>query len=175
MRYEHRLVIATERGTGFQRNDFHIGRRSALSALYALLAAIGPDGDILEWDCGTGVGSQWMAQSGRRVLGICRTEAELRYALRRHTGPCVRFDALRAPGRSFDLVVTRAPLGTASRYARLAERVAPGGALVAPSTWPAADLPRWFTRGEPLPEILRGLPGCTQQLVLWRNQAAASS
>lgn len=176
VKQEHRLVVATEADLGFMRNDFHQGRRNALRALYRRLASLARVGRVLEWDCGSGVGSQWMAEAGCRVTGVCLTTESLLYARRRHEHRGTRFvrDLDLANGQTFDLVVSRAPDASASRVLSLAAQVAPGGRLVIPDTWPTADAPpAGFGPGESIPMLPSGMPGCRQRLVVWSREAVA--
>jgi len=170
VRFEHRLIVATSRELRLQRNDYYAPRRAALESAYRALAAQVPSGEVLEWDCGTGIGCYWMAQTGRRVTGICGTTAELEYTRAYHPHALVQYEERELPAREFSLVVARNPVAPAWRAAELGRQVAPGGALVVPSTWSQVGLQRKFVRGTPLPEMLRDMPGCTQQLVMWRRR-----
>ena len=176
VKHEHLLVVATEADLGFMRNDYHRGRRNGLRAFYRRMASLAGFGRVLEWNCGTGLGCQWMAEAGCRSTGLCLSAESLLYARRRHEHRGARYmrDLDLENGEPFDLVLSRAPDAPASQVASLAAHLAPGGRLIIPASWPTAGIaPDGFVAGEKMPVQPHGLPGRRQQFVVWSREAAA--
>lgn len=118
------------------RNDLFVAHES----IYAFASSWAGDLRVLDAACGTGYGSYLLARAGaRKVVGVDRNPARIRFAARRFRSPGLSFqvgdcEGLDFPPDSFDLVVssnTLEHLPDPSRFLQgVSKTISPGGQLL---------------------------------------------